>query len=728
MAIKSLEELRTYFERGDRPTQEQFGFLIDSLSVGTTGEQCDIEPYHQIISDVAVKKVKPKENSGNIYLTSNPPITHGVDGQQLILYGYDDTDTITLTPTNGLELIANITLKRYTTLFLVYIYAQRCWIEVARRGLGGGESSFDLSQLPEAFVATPTDYLVIHDGTEQRKISKANFVQDLGSQFKLTIEDENNVVSDDVKTINFIGVDVESLIDTNDINRVNIFIPPPNYSSHFNTNDGTTDARINDISTTSRNIALPTAEGTPYRIGDWDGNLPKPTINNTSFTHSTNDVFTITNNTNNTLTVNIYDADNVNMLSSHSVVLNGNLDVTQNNIRIQILDFIQEANRYKARAIFTVNIDSILAPGGRFYIEYKNDTIIDGVYYYRQGPLFYDPDINSPLINSISINETSANIFTKQISGVWYYTLNSQFTVDVTGINYLNDRSYPNIQLNIDGSNYGLTQLNLQGPDLTGWTKQFDDINDSYNKTDWAITQTNFFQQTTTAKVQTRYIDWSAGPWIDSSPLKNILIDTYTDNSLSVFTDFRNESRRYQSDLTTLWDSSQDLSLIDSNTGLQLKNSQLIYPQEDFSIYDPNSSQQPNYSTLLGFRNYISYFFHTGTSHSNGRFQLLNHNLTETILTNQDVIIEISLDGTEWYLLNELYLGGSLSNGSGCRINKDSYNLDLNNQIEFTLGTGKFTDATTGPTGWGIWYKITYKDTSVGKNIFLGSFEIVNWI
>lgn len=33
------------------------------------------------------------------------------------------------------------------------------------------------------------------------------------------------------------------------------------------------------------------------------------------------------------------------------------------------------------------------------------------------------------------------------------------------------------------------------------------------------------------------------------------------------------------------------------------------------------------------------------------------------------------------------YLGGALSNGSGCRINADT---QKNGYIEFTLGTGKF--------------------------------------
>jgi hypothetical protein len=723
MTIRSLDELKTYFERGDRPTERQFEMLIDSLSVKTTGEQLNIKEYNQILSDVAVKKIS--SHNGHITLISNPQITVGVDGQQLILYGADNTNTVTIVNGSGLVLSDDITFESMVTLLLIFVESEQKWIEVARRCNGGGSGgNFDLSLLPETFISNDSDFLVLHDGTEQKKISKANFLSSIGGTFSLTIQDEGSDVLSDVNTINFSGVDVEVMSDGT--NKVNVFIPPPNYASHFGTNDGTTNATINNILTNNRYVALPTSEGTPYKIDSWDGNSLRNVINDTNISYNTNGDFTIINDVNNTITVNVYDANGTTLLTSHSEIITGNLDVTNNNIRIRIIDFTNDANRYKAKSLFEIDIDNIIAPGGRFTVEFINDTVTDGIYSFVQGPLFYDPNINDANINSVTFDETPGNIHTKQISGVYYYTLNSQFTVDIASINYLNDRSYHQTQVQIKAPDFGLSQLDLVGSNLTGWTKQFDNINSSYHKTDWSITQTNFFTQSTSAIAQSRTVDWIGGSWVNSA-VKNILVDTFTNNNLSVFEDFRNEIKRYQSDLTTVWDSTQFLNIIDSNTGLQLKNSKLIYPKEDFTIYYPNPTLQPNYSNLTGDRIYYSYFFHTGTSHSNGRFRLTGHNINETIISNKDCILEISLNGIDWFILNDLYLGGSLNNSDGCRINSGVYNLDTNDQIEFTLGTGGFTDASTG-NGWGIWYKITFIDNFIGKNNEIGSIELVNWI
>ena len=84
MTIKSLIELKTYFETDDKPTQEQFEHLIDGFNISSTNDQLDIAVFNQISSNSAVKNISSNTGSGNITLTSNPQITQGVDGQQLI--------------------------------------------------------------------------------------------------------------------------------------------------------------------------------------------------------------------------------------------------------------------------------------------------------------------------------------------------------------------------------------------------------------------------------------------------------------------------------------------------------------------------------------------------------------------------------------------------------------------------------------------------------------------
>jgi hypothetical protein len=88
--------------------------------------------------------------------------------------------------------------------------------------------------------------------------------------------------------------------------------------------------------------------------------------------------------------------------------------------------------------------------------------------------------------------------------------------------------------------------------------------------------------------------------------------------------------------------------------------------------------------------------------------------------------MEISLDGINWYNMNELYVGGVLANGDGCRIDSGTYNLTLNNRWRFTLGAVGFTAAGTGPSGWGIYVRISWANALVAS--YLGSIEILDWV
>ncbi len=141
MTIKSLTELKTYFETDDKPTQEQFEHLIDGFNISSTNDQLDIAVFNQISSNSAVKNISSNTGTGNITLTSNPQITQGVDGQQLIIVGNSDTDTITLTNNNGLILSNSFTATTTTSLYLLYLTSKSKWIEVARTDENSGNFS-----------------------------------------------------------------------------------------------------------------------------------------------------------------------------------------------------------------------------------------------------------------------------------------------------------------------------------------------------------------------------------------------------------------------------------------------------------------------------------------------------------------------------------------------------------------------------------------------------------
>ncbi len=335
MTIKGLTELKTYFEHGDRPTEQQFEFLIDSLSVSTVSQQTGIEAYNQLVSDTAIKEIQ--SISGNLELTSNPQITHGVNGQKLILLGLNEIDTITINNGNGIELTRPFTISLSSTICLIYIKSRFKWIELYR-------------------------YDTVSDGTQ------------------LTVNDEGSLISNEVTSINFIGNTVTASETTPGQIDVSIIGISPDYVSHFGTSDGETNASVNNILTVNRNISTPTSEGVPFKLGDWIVPTSQETIQSSPLVISTIEEFSILNNINNTFRVRVYDADNSTVLADHAVTLINNSDSTLNNIRIQILNFAEDTNQYKARVIITIDINSIISNGGRFYIELVNNTITDGLF------------------------------------------------------------------------------------------------------------------------------------------------------------------------------------------------------------------------------------------------------------------------------------------------------------------------------------------------------------
>lgn len=426
----------------------------------------------------------------------------------------------------------------------------------------------------------------------------------------------------------------------------------------------------------------------------------------------------------------LYDADGVTQLANHTTAaITGNIDATINNIRIRVTGWAPEVSRYKGLITVDYFVSSIIPFGGRCSIKIIHHNA--GTDYTKtQNDIFYDPNTNAATQLGLTIAETAGQVQTMHLSGVEYYAINSQFTVDIADLDYLNDSSYPLTQVELVGPEYGLPNINIIGTDLTGWTNIWDNINSSYNKINWAVTAINYFILTSTGNISSRTVDWVASSWLDSINSK-IGICTYTDNSTRIYEDFRLETNRLLSDLLTSWDSTQFLTTYDTSTGLQFFNSRLIYPTINFGLINPNPGTQPNYGIFTSDGLFYRRMWHTGTSHSNGLFQLSDYNITEAEFTSKDVIIELSLDGIAWFILNDLYPGGAIGNGDGCRINETTYGLigsiPNNNQLQFTFGTGKFTDVTTGG-GWGVYIKITYKDNPVGRSKYLGVLQITNWV
>ena len=599
-------------------------------------------------------------------------------------------------------------------------------------GLQGG-TSYNTSIPPEYYHLDYDQYLSLVGGPSS--YADNLHTHDLGGH--ITVQDEGVDICSSVTTINFKGATVQAKDCINGL--VNVYIPSPTYVSHFNTSDGTNDCSVSDKSTTSRIIASPTAEGNPFKIGDWTGGTTHNAIrqSDASCSYTSSNSCSFSDNSSSTIEVNIYDANGTSTLATHTTVsISGNTNVTVDNIQIQVTSWATDTDQYKGIITVTFNIDTILTgnslQSGRFSVEIIHHDG-SGDYTYTQNDIFYDDQPNSQAMGNVTMVENVPVVVYK--SGVMAYDTGSTFTVAIDDLDYLNSDTYPSNFVRILGSEYNLTTLSLTGASLTSWTNAYNNTNATYSNSAWSVNSTNFFSRTTTANVTAQSIDWDSwGESSDTSPNDVIIIDTYNDDSTRIYEDFRGETSRLQSDLSTPWVSTASLSSTDGGTGLQVgEGTYLFYPGNsgltgfptaagDYTDYDPNDTTQPDYSSLSGDRYYYRGMYHTSTSHSNGIFNITG--VDEADITADDIIIEISLDGTNWYNCNETYLGGTLSDGDGCRIDSGTYDLDSNSQLRFTLGQGGTTASGTGP-GWGIWIRITMPDTST---VQMNKIEITDWV
>jgi hypothetical protein len=549
-------------------------------------------------------------------------------------------------------------------------------------------------------------------GTKITKLSTG------GSGGAVEVYDEGVLVTSVASKLNFVGADIEAR-QTGEF--TNIYSPVPTFSSHFNTYDGLTNGNVPDISTTLRYISAPTSEGTPFKIGDWVAGTSKSCTTSTVLSYTTLQKISILNNTATTLEAILYDADGTTPLATHQITLTGNTDVTSDNIQIVVTSFIVEGIKYSAILQVKFNISTILPDGGRFSIKITHNNGADGIFTKTQNNLFFDSNNNNATVTVPTITEVTP--FTTACSGVYYYRDGSVFNVSISDIDYVNDKSYPLNQVEILGTEYGLPQLLIPGASLTSWSNIWNNINASYTKADWTLNVANYYNVSTTAKIQARAKDWVDQVLQDSS-VASICVMNYTDNRTGIFEDFRNEGFRVTSALAS-WDSFQNLSAYDGNDGLMIQGSRLIYPSGDYTTYSPNTVSQPDYSTETGDRTLYTKFYHLSTSHSNGIIAFGDHNILEANILSQDIKIELSLDGIDWYNVCSDYIGGALANGSGCRVESDAYSITINNSLKFTLGTGKSTTVSTG-SGWGVWVRLTYTSTMTTK--YIGSINFSDWV
>jgi hypothetical protein len=498
-----------------------------------------------------------------------------------------------------------------------------------------------------------------------------------GGGGSLAIQSDGVTVETTASILNFIGVgiSVESSIVGS---KVNIYVPPLVYAPYFNVGAAT----ISDISTYSRYVAAPTAEGTPFKIGDWIAGTLHPCTNTGSWIYSTGAACSFKTDTT-TLEITVLDADGATPIASHlTAAITGNTDVTDDNIRIQVTGWQTDGARFKGLVTVTINIAAILTSSGRCSISLTHHN--NGTDYTKlQSNVLYDSNPNAAAITggTVSISESSA--VTKYISGIEFYSIGSEFSVSVSDIDFANCNSYPSIVLNVEAPLYALPTLNVSTTGLTGWTNIWNNTNSSYSNLVWEITTPNVFTMSISSVARARIIDWSASGY-QTSAVNNILIDTYSTVSTRLFEGFRDESWRcaitadFDAPDSRGWDSSLPLGSGDAcyiNSGCERNTT-------DFTIYNPNPTLQQDLSSGMDSTVYLIREFKTSGVASSGFTIVISGSYTS---------LEYKLAGP---------YDGTPNSGTEFINMLAYYNASLFNNGDPLGGSGSLTGAGSLPNSW----------------------------
>lgn len=488
------------------------------------------------------------------------------------------------------------------------------------------------------------------------------------------------------QVINFIGADVSAL---HGGSRANVYIPAASYASHFMTRDGSTglQAVSDSVQRTIAKISTPDEEGLPFSTGGWAGTNQDATRDSV-FTFSTPGEITGLGE-GASLEVRLFDADGATVLESFEA--NG-LDAAKiftsgtGNIRVEVLSFATDANRFKGRIEVQVDAGQILdlagREGGRVHaqIVMNTDPSTDGSgpYVYSQNDVFIDANPSTPTIGFAQILETTPVV--KSISGVRYYTIGSTFALTASDIDDLNaNTSKTSGNISLSASNYGIGTL-LQSPFGAGqdrfssWTSSHDNAGASYQNSSATIETANHRYAGDDATASARAFDTWGGGSTTTSPPESILVDTYPPESTSLYEAFTDESRRLESDYLTPWDSSRHLVAGEAMVFF----GELISPQaarlsggvteDDWTRFKPEPIEQPDYSGLTAPVSYYRSFTEDG-------FDISSMTISITGQFPVSVVRSLELEELRVFIRKIDGLGSTGPNASPLRLHGNPYNF-----------------------------------------------------
>jgi len=540
--------------------------------------------------------------------------------------------------------------------------------------------SITVSNLKTVDGSATASYLLSNDG-----LGNFKWVEPIPSEGSITMEDYNTGESfTNVQNIIIRGGAITvpggtatgGLATTTGANTVTVWIPAPNYSPIFNPLLNVT-STPRFVSKPSNNFDLGQNTG-DFGIGDWDAQI-NFTNNNTRFVTNVSSIVSAFSTSNffncygpladgvgTTMSFRVFDSNDNIVASIENFEVSEFNTQSSSNLTITVTEFENDSDRKKAKVTGNINISSLMPNGGRFYytITHYNGEPGNEVLSFESNQYFFDAPASQSGVNSTSnisgtviFDENSVN--TRYFSGVAYYTTGTTFGITVSGINLLNQISFPTdrqIQLTANNmlvnNNISPNLNNMRGladgtkapSAITGWNIDWNSTGLTFSSVaavnisnsslpGFSPNTTNNISSSPSSNIVSDIYDYGVSD-TELSTSKLMLFDTLSLNSGSFNTNpIIGESNRL---LVSNLLSSGSLTF-NSNASLpgdelQYIFGRVIYPQHNFTQFYPsvNFGSSVNYSSLSG---------------SNKTFD------TYTNL-NTGVSSNVSINNYRWYVTN----------------------------------------------------------------------------
>ena len=475
----------------------------------------------------------------------------------------------------------------------------------------------------------------------------------LGGSFNLSVADYNTGVTySNIENIIFRGgVIMKSasltasavLVTNNDPVTVTVWIPRPDYVGYFSPSLNT--------AATSRYISTPTSNtysSTPGNTGsystgtyssatDFAANTTRSVVGDSTstiasaFTEAEFACYDLST----TLRFQLFDDVGTEIRGmTISLTGTGTFNSTPTGLSINVSSFSADSDRYKAAASGSINLSTIFPNGGRYTgwkVTHDNgegagvgSPLITGEYTYSTlTGYFFDNDLSPSSANlsgSVVFDELTPTLV--YYSGVAFYDSGSTFALTASGVNLLNDITFPSTkQIDFSTTNMSTTGTldghsdgtKAAGTAITGWNLNWDKSGLTYSRTStvnatgyWipGFSSNNTVSSSGVTRVTSTLYDWASVASYNSG-YKAMLFDTVSSASKSYFNDpLESETGRLLtgSVLTTNGSAAFVSNVTLPSDELQYIFGRVIYPQTNFQNFFPliNQTNSVNYSSLSG--------------------------------------------------------------------------------------------------------------------------------